>query len=110
MKYYLSALKKYAVFKGRASRADYWYFFLFSILVSIVIAIAAAALELKIINTIYLFFIIIPSISIAVRRMHDVNKSGWFILIPIYGFILLFIAGTQGENNYGSDPKLPQVS
>jgi hypothetical protein len=48
-RHYLSALKKYAVFKGRASRADYWYFFLFSILVSIVIAIAAAALELKII-------------------------------------------------------------
>jgi uncharacterized membrane protein YhaH (DUF805 family) len=42
--------------------------------------------------------------------MHDVNKSGWFILIPIYGFILLFIAGTQGENNHGSDPKSPKVS
>ncbi len=110
MKYYLSALKKYAVFKGRASRADYWYFMLLNIIISCVVGIASAALELKILNTIYVLFILIPSISLVVRRVHDTNKSGWFILIPVYGFILLFIAGTEGENNYGSDPKAPQIN
>ena len=106
MHYYLTALKKYITFKGRASKAEYWYFFLFNLVASFIIGLVAAILELKIINTAYVLFIILPSISVAVRRIHDVNKSGWFILVPIYGLILLFIAGTRGENKYGPDPKI----
>ncbi|EOR95430.1 protein of unknown function DUF805 [Arcticibacter svalbardensis MN12-7] len=54
---------------------------------------------------IYSFAVLIPSIAVGVRRMHDVNKSGWFLLIPIYNLILAFTDGTPGENAYGQDPK-----
>jgi len=53
----------------------------------------------------YQLAILIPSIAVGVRRMHDVNKSGWFILIPIYNLILAVTDGTKGDNKYGHDPK-----
>ena len=57
------------------------------------------------IANIYQLAILIPSIAVGVRRMHDVNKSGWFLLIPIYNFILAITDGTKGNNTYGPDPK-----
>jgi uncharacterized membrane protein YhaH (DUF805 family) len=52
--------------------------------------------------------LIIPYFAVAIRRMHDVNKSGWYCLIPIYNLILFCTRGTTGPNNYGSDPKRPE--
>ena len=54
---------------------------------------------------VYLFAVMIPSLAVAVRRMHDVGKSGWYILIPIYSFILAVTEGEKGANQYGPDPK-----
>ena len=51
------------------------------------------------------FALLIPSLAVAVRRMHDVGKSGWFLLVPIYNLILALTEGTKGENEYGPDPK-----
>ncbi len=62
-------------------------------------------MEFTMLGTIYSLAVFIPSIAVAVRRMHDVGKSGWFILIPIYNLILACTNGESGENKYGTDPK-----
>jgi uncharacterized membrane protein YhaH (DUF805 family) len=58
-----------------------------------------------VLNAAYLILMIIPSIAVGVRRMHDVGKSGWFLLVPIYNIILTFQEGERNENEYGPDPK-----
>jgi len=110
MNYYLSVLKKYATFNGRARRSEYWYFFLFNG----VIAFALGFLEglnsigTPILSSIYSLAVLIPGIAVAVRRMHDVGKSGWFVLIPIYNLILACSNGEVGENEFGPDPKVDE--
>jgi len=125
--YYLAVLKKYAVFSGRASRAEYWYFFLFdsiiiiglySIILIIILreiyssftagsmGVPAWIVPLMIFFAIYVLAVFIPTIAVSVRRMHDVNKSGWFIFIPIYNIILAVTDGTKGDNKYGPEPKV----
>ena len=104
MKFYLKVLQNYATFKGRASRSEYWYFVLFNIIFSIVLSYVSGVVNLPILYTIYSLALLIPSIAVAVRRMHDVGKSGWFILIPIYGLILACTQGVKGENEYGTEP------
>jgi uncharacterized membrane protein YhaH (DUF805 family) len=59
-------------------------------------------------DLIYTLAVIVPIFAVSVRRMHDVSKSGWFCLIPIYNLILCFTAGTEGTNQYGPDPKRPE--
>ena len=108
--WYTTVLKKYAVFEGRARRSEYWYFFLANFLISILLAFVDGALGLLDfgISTIYSLAVLVPSLAVAVRRMHDVGKSGWFILIPIYNFILAVTEGEQGTNKYGPNPKNPE--
>jgi uncharacterized membrane protein YhaH (DUF805 family) len=104
MKWYLLVLKKYAVFNGRAGRSEYWYFFLFNVIISTILNFAGSNLNLLFLGTLYSLVVLIPGIAVAVRRMHDVNKSGWYCLIPIYNLILACTEGTNGPNDYGSDP------
>lgn len=109
--YYLIVLQKFAVFQGRARRREYWGFVLFNTIIYIALMILEAMFnrssgtEDGILSTIYNFGVMIPSLAVGVRRMHDVDKSGWNLLIPIYSIILLFRDGTRGNNHYGSDPK-----
>ena len=105
MNWYLKVLKQYADFNGRARRKEYWMFALFNFLISFVIGFIGGIMEFTLLGTIYSLAVFIPSIAVAVRRMHDVGKSGWFILIPIYNLILACTNGESGENKYGSDPK-----
>jgi uncharacterized membrane protein YhaH (DUF805 family) len=105
MNYFTTVLKKYAVFTGRARRAEYWYFTLFSSIISIVLSGIGAAMDTPLISSLYSFAVLIPSLAVAVRRVHDVGKSGWFILIPIYNLILFVTEGDHGPNEYGPDPK-----
>ena len=109
MNYFLDALKnKYAQFNGRARRAEYWYFFLFNIIISMVVNGIVRATGSSIIASIgglVSLVLLIPGIAVSIRRMHDVGKSGWFNLIPIYNLILLVTEGTHGPNEYGEDPK-----
>ncbi len=105
MNYFIAVLKKYAVFTGRARRSEFWYFVLFNFIISWVLSIVFGLLKLPIISTLYSLAVFLPSIGVGIRRMHDINKSGWFILIPIYNIILWAQAGDQGENQYGPDPK-----
>ena len=96
-----TCFKKYATFTGRATRSEFWFFALFTFIVQLLAnAIGIAAGSEAIIWLVYLVFLI-PSISVTVRRMHDVDKSGWYQLIPIYSFILSVTAGTSGPNRFG---------
>lgn len=119
MNWWLSAMKKYVVFSGRARRAEYWMFYLFTIIFGFVAIILDNVLGLASeetgYGTIYLLFslaIVLPSLSVTVRRLHDVGKSGWWIfinLIPFVGSIWLFILTVTDsqpfENQYGVNPK-----
>tara|TARA_Y100000817_G_scaffold220010_1_gene173529 strand:- start:49 stop:423 length:375 start_codon:yes stop_codon:yes gene_type:complete len=107
-------LNKYAAFSGRASRSEYWYFFLFLVLLAIVTSIIDAAIfpgnELMPTYSIFSLLTIIPSISAAARRLHDVDRSGWWQLLyfTIIGSLLvlywLIKKGDAGDNKYGTNP------
>ncbi|KAF2339149.1 DUF805 domain-containing protein [Flavobacterium tistrianum] len=99
-------LKNYANFNGRARRKEYWMFFLASVIINFIFGIFESFLPFfKIVTGIYGFAVLIPAIAVGVRRMHDINKSGWFLLIPIYNIVLLATEGEKGPNQYGADPK-----
>lgn len=121
MEYYVNVIKNYATFSGRARRKEYWMFALFNIIFSIVaslidrftgLSIDISGVSIGIISSIYSLFILIPSLAVIVRRLHDTNRSGGWIfigLIPLIGWIVLLVfyctAGTVGNNKYGADPK-----
>jgi len=120
MDYMLMPLRRYAEFSGRSRRKEYWMFILGVIIVAVVLSIVEGILGLSgMIGGAYgpltaLFFlaIIVPSIAVQVRRFHDQDKSGWFVLlglIPLLGglIVLVFMCleGTQGDNRFGPDPK-----
>lgn len=108
MKYFLTALQKYADFDGRARRKEYWYFALFTFFFSIPFSILDIVFESTVPGLIFNLAILLPSLAVTVRRMHDVNKSGWFCLIPIYNLILTLTDGDKGPNRFGIDPKRPE--
>jgi len=112
MNYYLSVLKNYAVFSGRARRAEFWYFALLNIIISAVIGFIGTQIGLNILTTIYFVAVLLPSIAVAIRRLHDIGKSGWWIFIgsiPLIGWIWLIVLyateGNAGDNQYGPNPK-----
>ena len=103
MNYFLEAFKKYADFDGRASRKEFWFFVLFNMIICSAIQIIAGKTSMAL--ELYQLVIVVPIIALAIRRMHDISKSGWFILIPIYNIILYCTAGDTGSNKYGAKPK-----
>jgi uncharacterized membrane protein YhaH (DUF805 family) len=105
MNYYLKVLQNYANFNGRARRKEYWMFVLFNFIASFILGFIGGLLEFPLLANLYSLAVLLPSIAVAVRRMHDVGKSGWYVLIPIYNFILCVTEGNNGENEYGPDPK-----
>ena len=112
MNYYIYCLKHYFDFKGHASRAEFWWFQLFNAIITFIIVLIGQMLGLEgILDLIYNLIIIIPMISLATRRLHDINKSGWWqlvSLIPLIGSIILLICfcfkGDSGDNRFGVDP------
>lgn len=124
MEWYLKVVRdNYANFEGRARRQEYWMFVLFNLIFIIAIALLSGVLAslfnapfFMFLYIIYVLGVIIPSLAVAVRRLHDVGKSGWFYfisLIPLIGGIWLFILfvteGDKGPNQYGPDPKAPNA-
>ena len=115
MNHFITALKKYAIFSGRASRAEFWYFVLFSQIFSIPFGLIDTVLNFLDItpffSLMYAVAFFIPSISVSIRRLHDVNKSGWNFLLPLFPiagafmyFMLLIKKGDEMENQYGAIP------
>lgn len=105
--------KRFADFQGRSQRAEYWWFFLFNILLQFVLMAIVAIMPTigGILALLVILALIIPGIAVTIRRFHDLDKSGWWILIsfvPFLGVILLIYwftqKGTSGENRFGADP------
>jgi uncharacterized membrane protein YhaH (DUF805 family) len=113
MNWYLAVLKNYAQFNGRARRKEYWMFVLFSCLISIVLGAVEWLLGLPAaLSGLYSLAVLVPSIAVLFRRLHDTGRSGWWVLllfVPLLGAlaILFFTAqeGESGENAYGPNPK-----
>lgn len=118
MNWYLEVLKKYAVFNGRARRKEYWMFVLGNLIVAIIASVLDSVLfgsktvGLGPLYLIYMLAVLVPGLAVSVRRLHDVGKSGWFILIafipivgPIWLLVLTCMDGQPGENPYGPNPK-----
>jgi len=118
MNWYLDVLKKYADFSGRARRSEYWYFYLFNTLISFALGLVDGMMGfigevgIGVLGGLYTLLVLIPSIAVGVRRLHDTNRSGWWLfiaLIPLVGAIILLVYLVQdsdpGENQYGPNPK-----
>ncbi|MEN6429681.1 MAG: DUF805 domain-containing protein [Coriobacteriales bacterium] len=111
MDWYLGVWKKYATFTGRARRKEYWMFFLFNMLASYILVFVDNALGLTNsqgngpLSGIYSLAVLLPSLAVAVRRMHDTDHSGWWILVPIVNLVFAVMDGTPGPNRFGADPK-----
>lgn len=108
MNWYVKVLKQYADFSGRARRKEYWMFILFNMLISygiLGITLGLNLPELSILSSLYSLAVFVPSIAVLVRRMHDVGKSGWYCLIPIYNLILACTDSEHGKNKWGDNPK-----
>ena len=123
MNWYLEVLKKYAVFDGRARRQEYWMFILFNIIITAVLALIDSLIGTVIrqagfglLQGLYDLAVLIPSIAVTVRRLHDTGRTGWWILIgliPVIGGIVLLIFmlldSEPGENQYGPNPKTQEA-
>ena len=119
MNYYIEVLKKYAVFNGRARRKEYWMFVLFSIIIGIVLRIIDNLIGLDegsfttvLLSSLYSLAVLIPSLAVSVRRLHDTNRSGWWLFISLVPFVgpivlLMFLVTDShpDENQYGPNPK-----
>lgn len=117
LNYYLEVLQKYAVFDGRARRAEFWWFTLINWVISVVLQIFDNAIGTGgIIGGLYGLAVLLPSIGVAIRRLHDTDRSGWWLLlifIPVIGWIaLLYFYVQDGKpepNQYGPSPKYNQL-
>ncbi len=119
MKWFLAALKKYADFSGRARRSEYWFFALFFILICIglvfidgLIGTVRPEVGIGILTGLFILAMLVPSLAVTVRRLHDTDRSGWWYfiqLVPLVGPIVLFVFTVQdsqaGANRFGPNPK-----
>ncbi|CAN7577095.1 DUF805 domain-containing protein [Rhizobium sp. LjRoot254] len=101
-------VQKYAKFDGRAMRSEFWWWTLFSFIVSIVLYLIDMMLGTQLLQPIWVLATLLPAIGVGVRRLHDIDKSGWWLLIAITiigAFVLLYWycqPGTPGDNQFGS--------
>ena len=119
MNWYLTALRKYAVFTGRSRRKEYWFFALFNFIAVVLLATIDAVtgtldedLGIGLLSGAYTLAVIVPSIAVSIRRLHDIGRTGWWILIgfvPLIGSIVLLVFALldsqPGDNQYGANPK-----
>ena len=122
MEWYLKAVRNYVNFQGRAQRKEYWFYLLFYILFAIAVVLVESFLGLSDLSdpekgtgplyAIYTLAFLLPSIAVAVRRLHDIGRTGWWLLlalIPLVGAIVLLIFycldSQPGDNKYGPNPK-----
>jgi len=96
-----TCFNKYATFTGRASRNEFWYFYLFYIIALIAGMIIDASIGTSFVQYLAILVLWLPMLAAEVRRMHDVGKSGWFILVPFYNLVLLCTSSNPGSNKYG---------
>lgn len=117
MHWYMDVLKKYTVFSGRARRREYWIFALISALILIFLSLIDEMTGWKVwdegvLSLVYSIAVFVPTLAVLVRRLHDTDRSGWWVLIaliPLVGAIVLLVflvlKGNEGDNRFGPDPK-----
>ncbi len=128
MHYMILPLRRYLDFSGRSRRKEYWMFFLFVMIGLVAMMLLDTALGLGgtatssseyggggasvsvnltggLLTLLFGLAMLVPGLAVAIRRAHDQDKSGWFVLIPVYNIIMMFIEGTNGPNRFGPDPK-----
>lgn len=111
MEYFVDAFKQYATFTGRATRTQYWMFVLIYLIIAIVLGVIDGLLGIGVLGPIFGLVMLIPSISITARRLHDTGRTGWWQLIyfvPLIGLIVMIIFLVQdsdANNEYGANPK-----
>ncbi|MCX0429841.1 DUF805 domain-containing protein [Aeromonas veronii] len=114
MNWYISVLKQYAVFSGRARRTEYWMFVLCNVIVMLLLGMVDKMIggDNELISSIYSLAVLLPSLAVAARRLHDTDRSAWWLLlglIPVIGTLVLIYFmvcnGQQGPNRFGDDPK-----
>jgi uncharacterized membrane protein YhaH (DUF805 family) len=112
MHWYLDVLKQYVAFSGRARRQEYWMFILFSLIISLILAIVENLIGIpNVLTGIYSLAVLLPSLSVLFRRLHDTGRSGWWFLIsfiPVIGSIILLVftcLDSTEDNQYGPNPK-----
>ncbi|MEU9173730.1 DUF805 domain-containing protein [Streptomyces sp. NPDC048420] len=113
MSWFIEVLKKYAVFSGRARRKEYWMYMLFVVIIYAVLLGIGIAAKVAWLPIIFYVGILLPSLGVTIRRLHDTGRSGWWILfglVPLVGGITLFVFSVldsePGDNKYGPNPKL----
>ena len=116
MSWYLHVLKNYVQFNGRARRKEYWLFTLFNAIVSLIIYIIGRFAHASWLTDIYALAVFLPSLAVSVRRLHDIGRRGWWILlelIPLVGSIILIVFdcldSQPGPNKYGENPKESEI-
>jgi len=118
MHWYLHVLKNYAQFDGRSRRSEYWYFVLFNLVVVVGLTLvdyavySVTGLGLGLLRLVYGLGIFIPAVAVSIRRLHDTDRSAWWLLlafVPLAGLALLIFLvedSNAGTNRYGQNPKL----
>ena len=111
MNWYVTVLNKYAVFTGRARRKEFWMFTLVNSIAAFSLGVLDGILgtmygDFGILNTVYGLSVFLPGTAVFVRRMHDINFSGWWVLFPIVNIVLAVRRGQRGDNRFGPDPQL----
>ncbi len=119
MNWYVEALRKYADFSGRACRREYWFFLLFNVLIAAGLSLVDSVLGMAdplrgvgLLSGLYSLGVLLPSLAVGVRRLHDIGRTGWWLLIglvPLIGSVVLLIFAVLdsqvGANEYGPNPK-----
>ena len=112
MNWYLKVMSNYFSVQGRARRQEYWMYFLVYLLIVVAAALLDGVLGMGLLSALVTLAHLVPSITVGVRRLHDIDRSGWWLLIallPLIGWIIaLYWAikeGDSGDNRYGVDPK-----
>lgn len=118
MHWYTDVIRKYAVFNGRAARPEFWWFVLYNLIIAAVINLVAGIIvgrsSGQVVGDLYSLAVLLPSLGVGIRRLHDTNRTGWWYLLvflPIIGWIVLIVflamASDPGSNNYGPNPQNP---
>nr|WP_086938148.1 DUF805 domain-containing protein [Thaumasiovibrio occultus] len=103
--WFLKVIKNFKQYEGRARRAEFWGFTLIAALINIVVGGVLGAIGLSAVASLVLLALLVPAVCVGIRRLHDINKPGWWIIVPFYNLYLCAQEGHKGDNEYGSDPK-----
>ena len=119
MNWYLKVLRNYLTFSGRARRREYWMFVLISMLIGVALTLVETGGKIPdpdqytVLPSLYYLAVFLPGLAVAIRRLHDTGRSGWWLLIgiiPFLGSVVLLVfmcLDSDAENKYGPNPKTP---